>query len=272
MQANLDYTFTRTGDTSDAITVDFTVGGSATFGSDYSQNGATSFTTTSGSVTFGDGETTATVTVDPTEVTVYEPDETVVLTVASGTGYNVGSPDSASGTITNDDAAPTLSIGDRIANEGNTAGTTNFVFTVTKTGSTDLPASVDFTTQDGTPNPATGGATCGGSVDYLSQTGTLNFPPGTTSQTITISVCRDTTAEPNETFFVQLSGAIEATITDGEGRGTIQNDDSPGTALVVNTTDDHTVGPCEALPGGDCDVTRSDYGRERQRGRRSYRH
>ena len=191
----------------------------------------------------------------PGEDTIYEANETVILTVTSGTGYNAGSPAAATGTLTNDDAAPTLVIGDRIANEGDTGGTTPFVFTITKTGSTEVPVTVNFATADGTTNPATGGGACGPGVDYVSQTGMLTFPasgPGSTSQTITVDVCRDTSAEPNETFLVQLSGETDATLADGEGRGTIQNDDSPGTALVVNTTDDHAVGPCEALPGGDC--------------------
>ena len=42
-------------------------------------------------------------TVNPS-AEVSEPDETVILTVAAGTGYNVGSPSSATGTILNDDA------------------------------------------------------------------------------------------------------------------------------------------------------------------------
>jgi len=39
-------------------------------------------------------------------------------------------------------------------------------------------------------------------------------------------IAGDTTGEANETFFVRLSNAINATITDGEGMGTILNDDA----------------------------------------------
>jgi len=76
----------------------------------------------------------------------------------------------------------------------------------------------------------------------------LTFPAsaGPNSQTITILVCKDATVESNETFFVELSGETDATITDGEGRGTIQNDDSPGPVQVVNTTDDISDGLCDA--------------------------
>jgi hypothetical protein len=108
---NLVYTFTRTGSTANALTVNFSIGGTATFGAspnDYTQTGAASFTPPTGTVTFGAGNSTATVTVNPETDTTVEPDETVVLTVTSGTGYDVGSPSSASGTITNDDAANTV--------------------------------------------------------------------------------------------------------------------------------------------------------------------
>ena len=69
------------------------------------------------------------------------------------------------------------------------AGTTNFIFTVTKTGVTGERARVDFATANGTTNPATGGGACGGSVDYVSQSGTLAFTPAETTKTITIAVC-----------------------------------------------------------------------------------
>ena len=238
--ANLVYTFTRNPVLSGPKTVAFSVGGTATFNTDYTVSGADTFSSSSGTVTFADGSNTATVTVDPTSDNVFESNETVILTVGSGTGYSAGTPGAATGTITNDDAAPTLTIGDRIASEGD-SGTTNFVFTVTKNGSTELPVTVNFATADGTTNPATGGATCGSGTDYISQNGVLTFPAtgtGSTSQTITIGVCGDTQFEPNETFFVELSGETNATISDGEGRGTIQNDDAAPPLSPVNTTDD----------------------------------
>ncbi len=53
----------------------------------------------------------------------------------------------------------------------------------------------------------------------------LTFTPGQTSKTVTVLVNGDTTNEANETFFVNLSGAANANITDGQGQGTILNDD-----------------------------------------------
>jgi hypothetical protein len=101
--ANLAYAFTRSGATSSALTVNFSVGGGATFNTDYAQSGAASFTTASGTVVIPAGSSTASVTINPAEDSEVELDETVVLTVTSGTGYTVGSPAVATGTIWNDD-------------------------------------------------------------------------------------------------------------------------------------------------------------------------
>jgi CSLREA domain-containing protein len=102
---NLDYTFTRSGNTTGTLTVNFTVGGAASFGTDYGQSGAASYTATTGSVTFTGTNATAVVTIDPTPDSSVEADETVVLTLAPGSGYTIASSPNASATgeITNDD-------------------------------------------------------------------------------------------------------------------------------------------------------------------------
>ena len=100
---NLVYTFTRTGNLANALTFNFNVSGSATFNTDYSQTGATSFNGTSGTLTFVAGSNTATLTIDPTADTVFEPDETVALTLVSSANYSIATTGAISGTITNDD-------------------------------------------------------------------------------------------------------------------------------------------------------------------------
>ena len=67
--------------------------------------------------------------------------------------------------------------------------------------------------------PATAG------VDYNTAGGGLFFPAGTTSRTVTVAVRGDTALEGNETFFVNLTAPVNATIADGQGLGTITNDD-----------------------------------------------
>ena len=98
------YTFTLPSNAVSNITVNFTVSGTAIFNSDYIQTGATTFTTTTGSVVIPSGSNSASVTITPTGDVVLEPDETVILALASGTGYDAGNPNQATGTITNDDA------------------------------------------------------------------------------------------------------------------------------------------------------------------------
>ncbi|MBC1197743.1 choice-of-anchor C family protein, partial [Microcystis aeruginosa BLCCF158] len=117
---NLVYTFTRNGVTTNPLTVNYTVGGTATFNTDYTQTGAASFTSTTGTVTFAAGSDTATVTLDPTADTTVESDETVALTLASGTGYTVGTTTTVTGTIINDVEMANLT-GD--GNNNNISGT-----------------------------------------------------------------------------------------------------------------------------------------------------
>jgi CSLREA domain-containing protein len=131
--------------------------------------------------------------------------------------------------------APSFTIDDVMMTEGN-SGTTAFVFHVTKTGAG--AATVDFTTVDGTATTADN--------DYVSNSNTLSFASGDTTQTITVVVNGDTIYEANETFTVHLSNATNAIITTADGTGTITNDDTPPTTLVVNTTDDNDNGACLA--------------------------
>jgi hypothetical protein len=110
---------------------------------------------------------------------------------------------------------PALRIGNRTVTEGNT-GTVAATFTVTLSAASTETITVAYTTADGT---ATAGS------DYQAASGTLIFAPGETSKTITISVNGDRLAEPNETFVVNLSGPTNVIIADGQGVGTIVDDE-----------------------------------------------
>jgi hypothetical protein len=70
----------------------------------------------------------------------------------------------------------------------------------------------------------------------VSGAGTVSFPAGTTSQTITLGVNGDVLVEPNKIFFVNLSNPINATIADGQGLGTIINDDIPISISINDVT------------------------------------
>ena len=114
-----------------------------------------------------------------------------------------------------------ITIFDASVREGD-SGITLITFTVSLDATPTTPVSVDYFTQDGT---ATGGGACPGS-DYIIQAGTLVFPPGVSSQTITVQVCGDTIPEGKETFYVNLCcQSPNATIYRMRATGTIVNDD-----------------------------------------------
>jgi len=90
------FSVSRTGSTAAPLTVLYTVGGTATAGSDY--------TALSGSVTIPAGSASATITVTPIDDTIFEsPPETVVVTLSANPAYTVGAPSSATVTIADDD-------------------------------------------------------------------------------------------------------------------------------------------------------------------------
>jgi hypothetical protein len=92
------FTFTRTGDVSAALNVSIAMSGSATNGTDYN--------TIAGNVAFAAGQATTVATITPIDDTPFEGSESVIVTVVAGTGYDVGSPSSATLTIADNDTAP----------------------------------------------------------------------------------------------------------------------------------------------------------------------
>ena len=74
----------------------------------------------------------------------------------------------------------------------------------------------------------TGSSAMSGS-DYVATSGTIYFEPGETSKMITVTIKGDTKKENDERFYVNLSGAIGASLADSRGEGTILNDDGGGT-------------------------------------------
>ncbi|PNK17921.1 hypothetical protein CEP07_09590 [Cylindrospermopsis raciborskii S01] len=209
--ANLIYTFTRTGSTTNTLTVNYTIGGTATNGSDYSNIGT--------SVTFAAGSSTATVTVDPTADTTVESDETVGLTLATGAGYNIGTTSVVTGTITNDDfPSITLAVSPSSVTED---GTANLVYTFTRTGSNTNTLKVNYTI---------GGTATNGS-DYSSTGTSVTFGAGLSTTTVIVDPIADTTVEGDET--------VELTLAPGTG----YNIDTTSVVTGTITNDDRTLTP-----------------------------
>jgi len=117
------------------------------------------------------------------------------------------------------------------ATEGD-SGTTDMVYTVTRTGDTSGAGSVHYAlTFDGTASAS----------DFSGATsGDLNFAAGETAKTITFHVAGDTSYEGDETFHVTLSTpSTGSTLGTATAAGVIANDDAvappaPPAPLFIN--------------------------------------
>src|SRR5439155_701001 len=149
--------------------------------------------------------------------TTYEADEnfTVDLTNPINAGIADGS---ATGTITNDDQVPDISIDDQSVNEGNTGDNPVLEFNVTLSNPSDQTITVDYTTNDGSATVA--------DSDFVAATGIVTFNPGETAAVVDVTVNGDDVPEPDETFTVDLSNESGGNLLAGSGTGTIMNDDA----------------------------------------------
>ncbi|MFM6918386.1 MAG: hypothetical protein ACKPKT_12570, partial [Dolichospermum sp.] len=246
---NLVYTFTRTGSTTSALTVNYSIAGTA-IANDYT--GATPGT--GKTITFAAGSSTATLSIDPTADTTVEPNETVTLTLATGTGYIVQTTTAVKGTITNDDTVRpkiTLAINYSGISENSP---NNFIYTFTRTGATTNPLTVNYNIAGTADANDYTGATPG--------TGkTITFTAGSSTATLTLDPTADTTIEPNETISLQLVAGTDYTIgTTAAQIATIINDDGTrrhvGTngkdVLLGTTANDYLIGGAgnDNLTGG----------------------
>ena len=185
----------------------------------------TDYTATSGSLSFAPGETQKTVNIlvkgDPTD----EDTETFLVNL-SGASNATFSDSEASGTITDDDAPPNITINDITVTEGN-SGTANATFTISLDEASSKTVTVDYETL---ANSATAGS------DYTITSGTITFAPGDTAKAVTVLVTGDPVDEDDETFFVMLSDEVNATLADDQGQATINDDDAPPTISIADVT------------------------------------
>jgi len=144
------------------------------------------------------------------------------------------------GSFEKDARPPTLSIDDVSVTEGD-SGTTEATFTVTLSQASGKTLTVGYATADNTAD-APG--------DYTAEDGTITLQAGDTSEQITVPVVGDEVDEEDETFFVNLSNQAGATIPDGEGVGTIEDDDDPPQPPTRNCTRIGTNGP-DSITGTD---------------------
>lgn len=176
----------------------------------------------SGTLTFNPGDTQKTFTTTWSDDSNDDDNEIVYATLSNPSNATINDG-TGQLTIVDNDPSPSISIDDVTANEIDETAT----FTVSLSGSSTRTITVGYTAPDGS-------------------TGTLTFNPGDTQKTFTTSWSDDFNREADETQFATLSNPTNATINDGTGQLTIQDDDftvsfSDGTRLMDLSLSSNTV-------------------------------
>ncbi len=222
------------------VPIDFaTADGTATAPADYRA--------TSGRIILASGATSVDIVIPVEGELLVEADETFAVDIALGPGGPFPPIVDAQGigTIVDDDSVE-VSIADTTVVEGD-SGTTDALFTVSLSGLSAESVFVDYRTSNGTGKAAS---------DYRATSGRISIAPGDSSATISVPVFGDLEPEGDESFFVDLSGAVGASLARTRGVATIVDDDggsilsllAPGTVsegggaatLVVERTGDLT--------------------------------
>ncbi len=193
-----------------AVATSVETGDTATSGTDFTAVASTT-------LTFDAGQEDKTVTVQTTEDTTEEENETFTVTLSGPTNATLSTTDAtAKGTIIDNDATvPTLSVDDAAASEGDDL---SFAVTLSAAAAAEVTATWTASIETGdTAVAADLGST---------KTGTVTVAIGDTDATITVATVEDPTVEVNETFTVTLTGpSSNAALGDATAVGTINNDD-----------------------------------------------
>ena len=200
------------------VTVNYSVGGTAGAGSDYSA--------LNGTVVIANGQQSNTITVTPINDNIVEGAETVIVTLTTGTGYDLGNTASRTATVTITDTDTfTASVVSTVAT-ANENPISNGTFTI------DL-ASVNNTGNPVVVNYNVSGTASSG-IDYNALSGSLSIPNGQRTGTVTVTPIDDTNIEVNETVVLTLAAGTRYAI------GT------PNNATVTLVSDDQYVASISA--------------------------
>lgn len=216
------FTISRTGALTAALAVPYIIGGTARNGTDYAL--------LTGVATIDAGATSTTVAVRPVDDAEVEGSETVSLTLVVSNAYSLGTAASAVASIADNDRAPLPAPQPPIvtiqatAAAGAEAGPANVVFTITRTGGTTEPLSVDFTL---------GGTAAAGS-DFQAVASPVTIPAGAASVAVTLRPIDDPAVEGAETVtFTLRANAAYVLGTAVSASATIADNDTPPPARTV---------------------------------------
>ena len=179
--------------------------------------GGSDFDATSVTATIPLGSTTTTVDVTVRSDVVYEHNDAFSLALSSPDNLTI-SDGSATGTILNDEAIPTLTLGNASAIELDTGESPNATGQAVLSGPSAFTTSATWTTTAGTAAAS----------DYTTKSAKVSFAPGVVLRNVPVPVTGDVTTEDDETFGVTLSnGAPSGDVTTGDpATYTIRDDDA----------------------------------------------
>lgn len=228
------FTINRTGDLSALTSVHWAVEEGTAVAADFPGG-----VLPSGNVTFTAGQSSATVTVSFAGDALDEGDQTFTVRLSGQSAEADIVTATANGTIANDDDSLAIvrysTLSD--AAEGN-AGTSSYVFQVTRTGSTVGNASANWTV-------AGSGDHAVSNDEFVATTGSVSFTQGQSEAYVTVQVKGDTSGEYDEGFTVTLSQpSFGSTIVTAAASGTVVNDDP-----VITLVDDQPTGKAEGVNG-----------------------
>lgn len=193
---------------------------------------AADFVDTSGTLTFAAGETTKHVAVTVVGDNLVEAAENLSLDLSSPVNAVFGVNPGRVNILNDDFPPPSLSIGNAYVREP-ASGSSELVYTVTRTGVLTDPTSVSVTV--GAESVAFAGG------DYQSAGAqafprSVSFAAGEATKTVVVLVKPDTNPEWPETLLLQLTNPTNAVVTDGLGEGVISDDD-PGAPATISVSD-----------------------------------
>ena len=204
------------------VTVAAAAGANAAAG-DFTLSTAKTLTIAAGATT-----STGTVTIAAVDNAKDEHDKSVIVSGSAANDDLVTGPANLTLTITDDDAAPTVSIAAASVTEGPAGSTATLAIPVSLSAASGKQVTVPY--EEGTGGTATAG------TDYTALSpGSLTIAAGETSGTIDVSVTGDGDAEPDETVKVVLTGSVNAALGTATGTGTIVDDDPSATSALVLT-------------------------------------
>jgi large repetitive protein len=241
---NLVYTVTATPAPAASQTVQFN-------SSNVSAAAGTDYTATSGTLTFGIGVATQTISVPVTTDSTVEADETLNMTLSNPVGGATLGTAVALGTINNDDSA-VISVNAPAVTEGN-VGNTPMPFVISISNPVQGATSFTYTAADGVNvNPLLNATLA--DLDYVASTSSVSFASDSVAAlTVNVPIVGDTEVEPNQVLRLNLSnlvlpaGISAGSVTfAGSGVGTINNDDGAVLSIAGATLAEGAAGSSNA--------------------------